>query len=55
MSDKQIEEQLATMKAATADAMKSKETARQYLIDAGIWRFIEEEAKEEKAKSKKKS
>jgi hypothetical protein len=36
MTSKQIEEQIATIRAATAVAMQSKETAIRFLRDAGI-------------------
>jgi hypothetical protein len=36
MTSKQIEEQIAAIRAATAEAMQSKETAIKFLTDAGI-------------------
>jgi hypothetical protein len=38
MTDKQIEEQIETIKQATKEASKSKETAIKFLRDAGILR-----------------
>jgi len=36
MTNKQIEEQIAIIKKVTAEACKSKKTARKFLTDAGI-------------------
>ncbi len=36
MTETQIKEQILVIKQATAEASKSKETARKFLMDAGI-------------------
>ena len=44
MTEKQIQRQIEVIHKASNEAMKSKESARQFLIDAGI---IEDDKKEE--------
>ena len=50
MTDAQIQHQIEVIRRATADALKSKESARQFLIDAGI---IKPEKKEPHPSKKK--
>jgi hypothetical protein len=50
MTQISIQEQIEIIRQASAEARKSKETARQFLIDAGI---IKEESKEKVAGKKK--
>lgn len=47
MTQKQIQDQIAAIKSAGARATKSKESARQFLIEAGI---IKETSKPKKKK-----
>ncbi len=46
MTEKEIEEQIEIIRKASDEAMKSKESARQFLIDAGI---IEDDNKQQPA------
>jgi hypothetical protein len=46
MTQEQIRRQIEAIHQATADAIKSPETARQFLIDAGI--FLEDKPKKKR-------
>jgi hypothetical protein len=50
MTQKEIQEQIDRIRQASLEANKSKETARQFLIDAGI---IKDDKKQESASEKK--
>jgi hypothetical protein len=50
MTQTAIQQQIEIIRQASAEARKSKETARQFLIDAGI---IKDEKKVKTAKKKK--
>jgi hypothetical protein len=50
MTQTEIQQQIEVIRQATAEALKSKETARQFLIDAGIIR----EERKVSSKGKKK-
>ena len=50
MAQISIQQQIEIIRQASAEARKSKETARQFLIDAGI---IKEESKGKTAEKKK--
>jgi hypothetical protein len=50
MTQKEIQETIDAIRQASKEARKSKESARQFLVDAGI---IKDEKKQDSAPSKK--
>ncbi len=49
MNSKQIEEQIEAIRAVTAEAMKSKETAVRFLTEAGIYKNLVPKEKNKKS------